>query len=121
MPELVFPAIRFAAAGGTDEEIAQLVAEFEHSDVAVKSSQVAYYDGVGNADLGEYLDRLRVAGHFSPPTSDQDSNEDEPSEPEDTDEAEPIAAVSDPDSGSGAPAPAGEDKGATTKRAPAAH
>ena len=84
-----FPADRFAEAGATEGEVVQLSNEFRRSDLTVQVGMTNYFAGVSTADLGDYVESLREAGHFktSGPVED---------------ESESMAADPDPGSESGA-------------------
>ena len=106
MSEPIFPATRFRMAGATDVELDTLVGEFDRSDIAVRGSMSAYFEGISEGDIREYLARLREADHFA-----------ESSETETKDETEPLAADSIPVPVSGATADAG-DEGAAEHKEP---
>ena len=104
MSDPIFPATRFRMAGATDVELDTLVGEFDRSDIAVRGSMSAYFEGISEGDIREYLARLREADHFA-----------ESSETDNTVPAEPMAAADDPVSVSGATADAGDESAANNK------
>ena len=99
MSDLAFPAERFLDAGATPDELAQLVGEFERSDLVVQSSLIEQWASDSTAAIGEYLGLLREGGYFSGPVDGAGESMAAPSDPEPESGAE---AVLDPSEGTGA-------------------